>query len=839
MKKSMIKLAVFFATFLVALIVIGKIMNKGHDNMTMEMAPASFPLVTMNLNGENYNQLHGYSHTMDTAFQRETVTMLGEGRKTGFTVRLYGRNVTGVSFEVRSVDGSRLIENTAITDYVVDKDTLSGILSLKDLIEQNTEYSLSLILELDGSEKIYYYTRVIWSESYHAEEKLAYVLDFHRRLYNREAARELTKYLEPNAKLEDNSSFHKVNIHSSFWQITWGELNVTEVSEPEVKMTDITEQTASFLVDYIVSTYEGKEITYYTVEEAYRIRYSTERMYLLDYERTMTQLPETKNMYANDKIMLGIVDVEVPMLESEGGSIIVFESANKLFSYNVSTNSLIEIFGFYNGENADARTIYNNHSVKILDVDEGGNVYFAVYGYMNRGRHEGEVGVQVCAYNSSLNTTEELLYIDTNKSYAVLKAELDQLMYMNRDGFLYLRMNDAVYGINLEEQSYTKMVEVHLDEGIRVSDNHRIIIWPEGEDVYAGSKLNISNLSINVSNTVFVDEDESVLPLGFMNEDIIYGVAKKADVIKENSGRTFFPMYKICICDSSGKLLKEYSQPDIYVTDCYVEENQIVLERVERQEDGTYKEIYEDHITNNSEAVTHKNVIAPADIDIYERYVQIKVYKEIDSKTIKILTPKEVVHEGEREFLLPEEKSAKYYVYGSYGIEGIYYAPSKAVNLASEIAGVVTDENGMSIWRREKRVTKNQIMAIKEPTLAEPGESLAVCLDAVFALEGLVRNSEYLLAQGETVLGILEENMEGIRVLDMTGCSLDSMLYYVNRDIPVLVLLENGEAVLITGFNDRQIVIMEPSSGMLYKKNISDSVKWFEENGNCFITYMY
>ena len=93
MKKSMIKLAVFLATFIISLIVIGKIMNKGHDNMTMEMAPASFPLVTMELNGEKYNRLYGYSHTMDTAFQRDTVTVLGEGRSTDFSVQLYGRNI--------------------------------------------------------------------------------------------------------------------------------------------------------------------------------------------------------------------------------------------------------------------------------------------------------------------------------------------------------------------------------------------------------------------------------------------------------------------------------------------------------------------------------------------------------------------------------------------------------------------------------------------------------------------------------------------------------------------------------------------------------------------------
>ena len=84
MKKSIIKLTVFFIVFLLALVIVGRFMNRGHDNMTMEMAPASLPLVAMVLEGTEYNQLHGYlTADTDIAFQRESVTVLGEGRETG------------------------------------------------------------------------------------------------------------------------------------------------------------------------------------------------------------------------------------------------------------------------------------------------------------------------------------------------------------------------------------------------------------------------------------------------------------------------------------------------------------------------------------------------------------------------------------------------------------------------------------------------------------------------------------------------------------------------------------------------------------------------------------
>ena len=113
MKKSIIKLTVFCLVFLLAAVIVNKIMNRGHDNLTMEMAPASLPLVTLVMDGREYNQLHGYTADMDVAFQRDTVTVLGEGRDTGFAVDTFGTRVTGISIEVRSADGSRLLHLSA------------------------------------------------------------------------------------------------------------------------------------------------------------------------------------------------------------------------------------------------------------------------------------------------------------------------------------------------------------------------------------------------------------------------------------------------------------------------------------------------------------------------------------------------------------------------------------------------------------------------------------------------------------------------------------------------------------------------------------------------------
>lgn len=129
-------------------------------------------------------------------------------------------------------------------------------------------------------------------------------------------------------------------------------------------------------------------------------------------------------------------------------------------------------------------------------------------------------------------------------------------------------------------------------------------------------------------------------------------------------------------------------------------------------------------------------------------------------------------------------------------------------------------------------------MAITEDVMSEERSSMAVCLDTILKYEGISQSTQKMLNRGETVLGILNHNLQESSILDLTGCSLDSVLYYVNKDIPVLATLQDGNAVLIVGFNELNIVVMDPQTGTLYKKGMNDSTQWLSDNGNQFVTYV-
>ena len=841
MKKLIINIAIIIVVFFISLFVAGSIINQGTTDMTMEMGKATFPVVTVRFNGIEMNPMHGYRKEMKTNLMRESITPLMSGRKVSLQIDRFGTEISSMAFEVRSVDGERLIENTQIPEWKEQDDgTLFVTLELKDLIDMNQEYELILLITPASGETIRYYTRIISQEDYHVTDKLEFVKDFTIKTFDKEAARSLTKYLESNSS-GDNTNLGKVTIHSSFDQITYAGLPITAKTDPQITIKEIDEQTGSFVTDFYVTTSDEETENLYHVQEYYRLRYTSDRIYLLNYERTMDQVfREDGNVYANNKIMLGITADEIQMEESDDGNILAFVSGNRLFSYNTVDNKMAYLFGFYDKDNRDTRTFYNMHRIKILDVSEGGNITFLVYGYMNRGRHEGEVGISAFYYDSTVNTIEELVYIPSEEPQDVMIEKVNRLSYINRDGILYLMDNQHIYGINFTERTY-EMVADHLHyNGYVISDSNRMIAWQEGDSLENSQTVVLMNLNTGVQKRIEAKTSETIVPIGFIEEDLIYGIVNKNDIVTDYARETVLPMYCVKIENENEGVLMTYEQENVYVLSGSVNQNQITLQRVSKSEDGTYVEIAEDQIVDAESVSLGRNTIEVVVTQNYEKIRQIVLRKEIDVNSMKQLTPKEVLFEGERSVYLrsSDETQEQFYVYGKYGIRGIYGNEDQAVDAAESEAGVVLNSAGNYVWKKTIRSTRNQIMAIQPDMVTEERDSLAVALDTMLSYEGIMRNSAYMLQSGETIYSILESGLSECQVLDLSGCSLDAVLYYVDRDIPVLVMLQDGNAVLLIGFNEMNTVIMNPQTGTIYKMGMNDSKTWFKENGNRFITYI-
>lgn len=840
--KGIILIIYCVCMFFASLILLGALMNRGNTDMTAEMSPAGFPLVSFVYEGMQFNTIHGYADQMEIPFLRETITPLMEGRNLSIRIDTYGTGIEKIEYEVRTMDASRLIEDTQIYNYITNKDIITADITLKDLLEDHQEYSFCLLLQTVKGDEIRYYTRIIEADDYQVPEKLEYVYFFNDATFDKyTASNELPTYLESNSE-GNNTTFHKVNIHSSLNQVTWGNLPVERVTEPMAMIRDIESDIANIEVQYFAVITENDKDIFYAIEEYYRIRQGGERFYLLDYERTMEQIFDLKTAtMANNKIMLGILGEDVQMAESSDGSRLAFVNAGSLYSYNITDNKISKVFGFLDDDITDLREVYQEHDIKIFHVDETGNVTFMVYGYMNRGIHEGEMGAAVYYYDSVLNIVEEEAFIPYSKSYEMLEQDILKLSYVNNANDYFIYLDHAVYQIGLSDHTCQQLVTGLPQGAFTASGQQQIIAWASGADLNNATQIIICDLTTGKVSNIEAEEDTRIRPIGFFGEDFVYGVARKEDILRDATGKMLYPMYQVLIRDVRGNILKQYEEAGIYVVDTLVTDEMITMVRMKRDESNRgWSYTTDDQILYNDTSSGGKNTIEVVTTENYEKIIQIALRKEIDTETMQVLEPKQVLFEENRSIELGKEPytGSEYYLYVKGDLTASYAELPEAIDEAYRLNGVVVDDQGTYLYRKTGRVARNQIMSINPVKAETEGEELAVCLNVMLALEGYTVDTAPLLRQGREPEEILEEKGQGMTVLDLNGCKLDIILYYVAQDIPVLVRMVDGSAVLVIGYNEYQIVVMNPQTGTNYKISMNEASRWFEENGNWFLTYL-
>ena len=450
MRNTVIRLIYGAVLFVATVFVLELLTHQRTTAVTADMAAAALPVVSMKTVGKTVNELHGFVSERDEAHFRAPIAPAGEDRQVSFIVNSYGKEPGALSFELRTIDGERLIEEGEITDRSLLEDgRTEASFSFKDLIEKDTEYMLVLLLSGEKAEPVRYYTRLIECDETAVSEELAFAQRFHDDALSGGGGGTVRQVMETSAE-GDNSSFAEVTIHSDLAQVTYGDLAPTELVPPVTAITDLQSETCMLQMDYILSIAADGGNVKFRCTEYYRLRRGTDRVYLIDYRRTMEQIldPELKQNYASDLISLGIVR-DVQFMESDGGSACAFVNAGRLYAVTPSSSELTQVFAFGEPGTLDERENFQNYGIRILDVDETGAIDFLVYGYMNRGEHEGEIGAAVYSYNGEYHTVEETAFIPYGGSYELLRTQAETLSYYNtRNSTLFLLLNETIYEVN-------------------------------------------------------------------------------------------------------------------------------------------------------------------------------------------------------------------------------------------------------------------------------------------------------------------------------------------------------------------------------------------------------
>ena len=839
MRKGTIKAVVLIIIFIAAVLIFGKLTNHNNEDMTTEMEEAKLPVISLYQNDTEMNRLHGYVNEMNAAYMRDTITPIPKDRLLPIVIQTYETPVDAISYEIRSLDASRLIANAEVASYKEEQGKIHAELEIQNLLEKGTEYLLILRLE-SGSESICYYTRIIEQES-HVEECIDFVLDFHDKTFNKETTGSLATYMEKTTG--DNSTLHYVSLNSSLKQLGWADFEGERLAKPIPSVKEITDTYNVIVLDYVVTRVgDNGESEYYNVEEYYRVRYTTNRIYLLNFERVMEQIFRGESCQPYEQYLpLGIRSSEVEYRTNESATAAAFVQEGELWSYHMQANTLAKVFSFRGYEGIDERENYGEHDIKIAGVDETGSVDYLVYGYMNRGVHEGEVGLAVYHYDSVSNTNEEQVFIASEKSYQMLKAELGQLMYVNEAGELFLMMNGTVYGVELGTRNVREVVN-NLQEGAyAVSNSGRYIAWCEAKKGMGGSVIRVMDLSDMVTTEISAENGTLVKPLGFMEEDFVYGIARESDIFADAVGSVAFPMYQVKIVDVTQEALTElkiYEKTGYYVDGVQIEGSAMYLERM-RKSGTDYVPAEGDMIMNRESEAGGAAEIATAVSEEKQTEVLLKFQEVLNEKTPKLLTPKETILLEERVASLPKKGDAgNYYVYVKGEIVASTQNVAEAVKLANETMGVVIDSDQRYIWKRARKTAQPRLSDIAASTEDASAGSIAQCMNVMLQKEGLNMNVQALLESGETPKSVLRNTLKERTVLDLTGCSTDEILYYVSLGTPVFAMTGNDSAVLVVGYDSTGVLLYEPGTDATVRKTLAEADALFANAGNVFFAYL-
>ena len=556
MKKRMRKAGILLVVFVAAIFVSSLFMNNGVDDQIIDLGDPTLPRISFQKEGRTVNALAGYVNEMDVTAMRDTITPLEANGTLQIQIEEFGNKITGVEYKVYSLNG----EETYLEGKQKDISDETILLDLKKgLPDEVSEAVLEVILSME-EEQAHFYTRITRPDELSLKECLDFAQDFHAKTLEKNSQEELKNYLETSAE-GDNTTYQTVTIHSDADHVTWGNLSPQVVEEPEWSIKESNSVYTSLLAQYQVTCAgDTGEIETYDVREFFRIRYVQGEIYLLDYNRKMEQIFDANQKVLDQNgILLGIASSDILYETNSSGNIVSFVRNGNLWTYNVKQNELAQVFSFSNIEGNDARSRCDQHNIRIISVEKNGSTAFAVYGYMNRGAHEGEVGVDIYYYDIEKNVVQEKAFIPSTKSFAIAEEELGKMVYYNQDqNLLYILAGGKFYKIDLTKDEQTVLAK-NLEEGqYTVSADGHLIAYQTSGTINTAQEIKVLNLKTDEENAVAAKSGEAIRPLGFIGSDFVYGYLRQEDVGHTAAGGELFPMYELEIRNSENEVMKTY-----------------------------------------------------------------------------------------------------------------------------------------------------------------------------------------------------------------------------------------------------------------------------------------
>lgn len=772
------------------------------------MKAAALPVVYMQTpGGYLINPANGYLSEINGKSIFNGITVLDENRNATAVIYQYGERVTGISYRVIDIETGKLLEDTKVPFEAVSKtEAIKTTFNIKNLIEKDQQYLLEIRLSTSGHDKVSYFQRILWADNLNVDEKIGYTLQFNSYTYSAANLSEIEQWIETDGT-GDNTNYGHVGIHSTSEQIGWGALQPKIEGNVIPTVLEITDSVAQIGLSYRVAT-PCTSLTYdsYDVWEYYRIRQSKGEFYLLSFDRRANQrFDGNEDLQASGRINLGIKEgnIECEAMSDEKGKYSFFVDSGQLWCYARGDNKFTNVFSFESMDDSGMRDRRQEYEIQLISVDEAGVANFLVIGYMSRGEHEGRTGISLYRYEYKENKVWELLFIPVDMTYDEMADEVGDVAYLSGDQF-YIKVGDTLYSVDLISREimivtgglYPGTYAVK-DDGTRLAYHYTHSLNDENQirilDFATGTEQMIQAKDFGNKST-----DDRIRLIGYIENDIVFGIFDERDVTVSDGVNKVFPMYGIYILDSDYNLIKDYHMDGIYVSQASIEGMRVNLTRLSKNDEGELIPATIDQLMNRKEN-NEKSGMYTEVVVTKARQKEIYLYLSStagNTEQVSLRYAKEIVYDGDcvLELNVASGRQSRYYAYGYGKCVGVYDELWQAVKAASAKEGFVFDVQGKCLWHRTAR--NNTI----------------------------VWNDMY----AQISMPDFQENL--------TGLSLNNILYFISDG--KFVLAKNGEEsfVLLYDYDNTYLYYYDWEQQKCVEKSREDAEKLFIEWGNVFLT---
>lgn len=824
--------------FVGALFLFGKNMETDMDEQgaTVEMVEESYPYMQIQTQGHTINTLYGYSAPLESNIVRESVTPLDSGKQITLLISKAKSRLINLEYSIVDKESGE-VYSTGSVNAIGEKQRKVNI-TFDYSFKTSTEYILDLKATSDQGKTIHYYTRLkFYLDESNLDKKLAFAEQFHKDTFTKSKAEQLGRYLEPDST-NRNSSLSYVDITSNSSLVTWAEMSPKIISDELVTVKEYNMETACIQYNYFVqaATASGDEI--YHIKEFYRVRYASGQNYLLNFERSMEAVFDVSVASSKlSQLKLGITeDNRGKMLSNKKENKLYFAREGTLYEYDMEENEVKKIFSSFSDKASYAYKAYNEQAIRLLKVDDKDNLYFCAYGYFPRGRYEGDVAIVLYEYTSE-GELVEMVYMPMNTTYQQLKEDFEEYGYVSSRGIYYFTVANTVYAYNMTAKRLEKIAENVKENSFMTMEGVNCYTWSSSLSNGYGESITIYNLETDEKKMIYRPDKKSYVKLlGVIEDNMVYGFVRQSDIGKMADGTKVTPCYELYIASTTGEVKRKYSVKGQYIQKVSCNGNVINMTLCKKQK-GVYTKSGEDTILNNGEKESEKfsytsRVTTKSLTEWYIRFPSSFAMNEkpVWGDTLTTLTT------SERYVRLEQPKITKYYVYAGGQIVASFESAARAIKEADNRMGVVVSSNHQVVWERSGAFLQNAIGGL-DLTKAENGVSnLSACVHMLLKANHYDVAAKSLVGKDQMPYEVLARYLQ--RPMNLKGCTLEEVLYFVSGNKPVIAMTGDRTAVVIGGYTTTQLTLYNPASGK--KETVSRSAyeKIFKEAGNYFISYM-